>query len=152
MPELAAYATKNKASLQHGRIDYVDWDTITIGTIACQSAGIFRDFAFVDIQLQKVGLPPVTPMNASFGDNALDQLRIPCNRSGEGSMLNVLINSILTTTAFFADTSVQHSIISPFSPPIYSNSAFQILGYALENINRRSSTDLVERILSNPWT
>lgn len=87
VPELAAYVAKNAAILDSGdNVDVIQWDQITVGSLASHLAGIPREFAFgpdVDAQLhQALGLPVVPGVKAAFCGNP-DELQAPCNRSGE---------------------------------------------------------------------
>lgn len=133
VPELASYAANHATALQSNEIDFVDWNSITVGALASHMAGISRDFAFgaaLDAQLVSVGLPPVPSVNSSFCGDAI---QVPCDRA-----------------AFFSNFFVQHPVEPPFSTPIYSNSAFQILAYALTNITSKSFPDLLDSSLLHP--
>ncbi|KAI9847188.1 MAG: hypothetical protein M1837_003051 [Sclerophora amabilis] len=126
VPELADYAAKHAEDLQTNDIDYVDWRSITIGALASQMSGVFRDVApgpAADAKLSHRGLPIVPPVNASYCGDAL---QIPCNRA-----------------AFFSSYFSQQPVTLSHRTPIYSNSGFQILAYALENITSQSFQSLL---------
>lgn len=53
-------------------------------------------------------------------------------------------------TEFFEDFPTQHPVLAPFQTPIYSNAAFQILAYALENITGQSMETLFNLHLVDP--
>lgn len=50
-------------------------------------------------------------------------------------------------TEFFTDFPTQHPIVASYKTPVYSNAAFQILGYALENITGQSMNDIFDEYL-----
>lgn len=54
---------------------------------------------------------------------------------------------MLGTAAFFSDFLFRHPVLPPFESPVYSNAAFQILSYALENITGTSFQSLFQRSL-----
>ena len=85
VPEIAAYAAKNAASLQISDIDVYNWEALTIGALlASQLSGLPRDFSFgpvFEAALQEAGLPQSPPTDISYCGNPL-QAETPCNRSG----------------------------------------------------------------------
>ncbi|KAF5573787.1 beta-lactamase 2 [Fusarium pseudoanthophilum] len=132
VPELADISAElRKRHASH--LNYVKWDVITIGALASHMAGIPRDFpspASVDRQVERLGFPPVRPVNFAYcGKSVL----YPCNR-----------------TAFFDAIRNRHPVEAAFSTPIYSNIGYQIMAYALENITGMSYTDILSRQLILP--
>jgi hypothetical protein len=84
VPEIAAYAANNAASLQISDIDVYDWEALTIGALASQLSGLPRDFSFGPIfeaVFQQAGLPQLSPTDISYCGNPL-QVETTCNRSG----------------------------------------------------------------------
>lgn len=113
--ELAAISQTQKRDL----VNNVNWDSITVGALASQMAGIGRDAAYsaeLAGLLGSLGIPDQGGNSHSTCGN-VQQSMIPCNRS-----------------EFFTDYPTQHPVFASFQTPVYSNAAFQILGYALENI------------------
>lgn len=110
----------------------VDWESITVGALASHLAGIGRDpthAAALSKVFGDLGIPSQTDnSSSSCGDPSL--VTLPCNRS-----------------QFFTDFPTQHPIVASYETPVYSNSAFQILGYALENITGQSMNDLFDQHL-----
>ncbi|KKY35317.1 putative beta-lactamase family protein [Diaporthe ampelina] len=53
-------------------------------------------------------------------------------------------------TKFFADFPTQHPVVASYETPVYSNTAFQILGYALENITGKLMHELFSQHLVAP--
>ena len=89
VPELAEYAAEYRVQADTHSIDYVDWDSITIGALASQLGGIFRDFAFgreTDESIQPLGFPVVAPVKGNFCGGP-DELAIPCDRAGRLRLL-----------------------------------------------------------------
>lgn len=87
VPELASYAASHSAALQSNEIDFVDWNSITVGALASQMAGIPRDFASgaaSDADLASFGLPPVPAVNVSICGEPTE---LPCDRAGMVSLL-----------------------------------------------------------------
>ena len=98
VPELASYATSHAAALKTNEIDFVDWNSITIGALASHMAGISRDFARgaesdADL-LASGGFPPVPAMNVPFCG---DPIKVPCDRAGMVPFLGP------TFTSFFLE-------------------------------------------------
>lgn len=119
VPELleAAQTTNPTAD----SLDNVAWDEITIGELASHMAGIGRDFEGIG----KIGGPffPVdNPL--ALGLPPLNASEIPVCAGGP----------FCTRAQFFEDFPKRHPVYASSTVPIYSNVAFQILAYALENI------------------
>lgn len=118
-------------------LDYVAWDDVTLGDLASQMADIGRDYAGfgqIDGTMGPVadpyafGLPPL---------NASEQP--PCVGGG-----------YCTRAQFFAGFTQRHPVYAPGTAPIYSNAAYQILAYALENITGTDFPTLVQKGLFAP--
>ncbi|KAF5254159.1 hypothetical protein FANTH_1041 [Fusarium anthophilum] len=132
VPELADISAKlrNKSA---SALQYVDWEAITIGTLASHMAGIPRDFpspASADHQLERLGFPPVQPVDFAYCGKSVVY---PCNR-----------------TAFFDAIRTRHPVEAAFSTPIYSNIGYHIMAYALENITGTTYPDILSRQLIFP--
>jgi CubicO group peptidase (beta-lactamase class C family) len=130
VPELAENGAHWETTKE---VDDVDWSSITVGALASQMAGIFRDFApgpTSDAELAKYGLPPVPSINVSYCG---DVVPTPCDRAD-----------------FFTSFLGQRPVVAPFWTPIYSNAAFQILAYALENITGQAFASLLASQILKP--
>ncbi|KAK9771000.1 putative Beta-lactamase/transpeptidase-like protein [Seiridium cardinale] len=125
VPELAAITERNPSS--EDQVDNVSWESITVGALASQMSGIGRDSAYsaeLAGGLESLGLPNQGGnIHSTCGDPARTML--PCNR-----------------TAFFEDFSFQHPVTESWLTPVYSNTNYQILSYALENITRKTMEDI----------
>lgn len=53
-------------------------------------------------------------------------------------------------TEFFSGFLQRHPVFAPSTTPVYSNAAFQILGYALEKITGKSYTDMLHGDIVTP--
>ncbi|EED15033.1 alkaline D-peptidase, putative [Talaromyces stipitatus ATCC 10500] len=121
-----------------GDIDGVDWESITVGQLASHMSGISRDYGLGDLsqQIQNAvayGFPglPTDTIPACYLQNQ-------CNRTGQ-TPKSQHANSRLTCS----------SVVMPGTTPVYSNDAFQILGYVVENITGESFENVLSsRILA----
>lgn len=132
VPELALAAQTLNATLNP--LNYVSWESVTIGDLASQLGGIGRDYAELG-QLTEEGINGVAlglpPLNASEIP--------PCG-----------IDPLCTRAQFFEGFIQRHPVHAPSISPTYSNVAFQILGYALENITGKSFQTSMEESLFTP--
>ncbi|KAJ5674717.1 uncharacterized protein N7477_004651 [Penicillium maclennaniae] len=102
---------RNSTQRQDG-IDFTTWNEVTVGELASHLAGIPRDYGVLDLTEQ-------APLLESLGFPALPHAQIPpCGNSSMG----------YSRPTLFSPTS---------STPIYSNAAFQILGYVVEALTSR---------------
>ena len=127
-------------------LDNVAWDEITIGELASHMADIGRDWEglgtiggilFPVNNPSALGLPP---LNAS--EEAVCTGAPRCTRA-----------------QFFEGFTKRHPVYASSTAPIYSNAAFQILGYALENITGVKLTTSVNnglvallKLTASSWT
>ncbi|KAI1861944.1 uncharacterized protein JN550_010575 [Neoarthrinium moseri] len=133
IPELAALAKERKAS--DNAIDNVAWEDITVGSLASHMAGLSREPAWnggLAATLKAMGLPDQGGNSHSTCGDA-ERAFLPCNR-----------------TAFFQDYAKRHPSTTPFLTPAYSNGAYQIFSYALENITGRALSDDFQTRLVEP--
>lgn len=100
IPELAAYAKQNASALNAGDINLVDWNDVTVGSLASHLAGIARDFApniASEASLVQV-FGSVPDVKGNFCGNPA-QGHLPCNRTGMSIFMLLLdIPSILPLT------------------------------------------------------
>ncbi|CAG8980825.1 hypothetical protein HYALB_00003753 [Hymenoscyphus albidus] len=125
IPELAAASHEYSDSKA---ADAVDWKSITVGNLASHMSGIGRDYTadlLGNTDLTSSGFPP---LNAS--DFKLCALPSDCDRK-----------------KFFENIVKRHPVFPTSTTPIYSNIAFQILGYVLENITGKSFKESLTRSL-----
>ncbi|KFY45814.1 hypothetical protein V494_00747 [Pseudogymnoascus sp. VKM F-4513 (FW-928)] len=139
IPELAKYAALNA---DKDEIDFMDWDSVTIGSLTSQLSGIPNELAGSPDtdERAKAGLPPGVPLPVydpvpvNITDSeCLNPLGVPCDRAG-------LLGSI----------SFQHPTLAPSWGPSYSNTAYILLQYALESMTNSSLSDLLTSKVINP--
>jgi CubicO group peptidase (beta-lactamase class C family) len=135
VPELLEAAKVMNAT--ENSLDHVSWEDVTLGDLASQMADIGRDYAglgeiaglFYPVSHPyALGLPPL---------NASEQ--VIC--AGGGAC---------TRAQFFSGFTKRHPVYAPGTAPVYSNAAYQILAYALENITGTDFPTLVQRELFDP--
>ncbi|EFR04388.1 beta-lactamase [Nannizzia gypsea CBS 118893] len=131
IPELAAFATQHAAD---DDIDFMDWDSVTIGALASQLGGIPRDIAgspesdarAIDDLPDGVPAPIFSPLPENITDAECPNFdAVPCTRAGVLGSINV-----------------QHPAFAPSWGPAYSNVAYTLLQYALEDMSKQSFPDL----------
>ncbi|KAI0475625.1 beta-lactamase/transpeptidase-like protein [Xylariaceae sp. FL0804] len=136
VPELAALAAAQQTTTGAASdVDVVRWSDVTVGALASQMAGVARDSAWSPLLAEMLSSLGVADQGGDKHSTCggAQWADIPCNR-----------------TAFFEDYPTQHPVVSPFLTPVYSNAAYQILSYALENITNTSMPDLFNRALVAP--
>ncbi|KIX08625.1 uncharacterized protein Z518_03281 [Rhinocladiella mackenziei CBS 650.93] len=69
-----------------------------------------------DAQVEALGMPPVPAVNGSHCQGRPDAL-FPCDRE-----------------SFFLNLLARHPVVAPFHTPVYTNLAYQLFAYALENM------------------
>ncbi|OBT65499.1 hypothetical protein VE03_04985 [Pseudogymnoascus sp. 23342-1-I1] len=139
IPELAEYAAQHSDA---DEIDFIDWDSITVGSLTSQLSGIPPQLAGspdTDAVL-KLGFPPGVPVPVyePVPKNITDaecpnSLGVPCDRAGVLGSINF-----------------QHPALAPSWGPSYSNLAFVLLTYALEAITNSSLSDLLTSEVIDP--
>ena len=136
--ELADFASKAPKD----PINFVDWKQVTLGALAGQIAGLPRDtpidgsdMAIVGTDSTSLGLPPLNDTIA-----AID----PCITSANASGIHCSDNTHLQAVYERAP------VYLPWSTPIYSDLAYNILSYAVENITGKSFGDMMEKDIFKP--
>jgi len=126
IPELQAAAEALSAT--EDSLDYVAWEDVTVGDLASQTANIGRDYSgFGELEILGVTFPTdgLPPLNDS--EFAICAGGAGCDRA-----------------QFFAGFTQRHPIYAPGTAATYSNAAFMILAYALENITGIDFPTLVQ--------
>ncbi|KAL5333611.1 beta-lactamase/transpeptidase-like protein [Aspergillus crustosus] len=114
-------------------INIVQWEEVTIGELASHMSGLERSFGLGDIASHPpsqipAALPPLQ-------DSQIPECGfVPtCRRS-----------------QFFTEMIRRHPIFPTSSGPAYSNDAFQLLGYVIENITAQPVEQLLDERLIRP--
>lgn len=119
-------------------IDYVAWEDVTIGELASQMSGIARDysgFGELDSPVSGQGVDPST-----YGLPPLNASAVPLCAGG----------AFCNRQQFFAGFTKRHPVYAPSTGAIYSNAAYMILSYALENITGIDFPTTVQNSLFTP--
>ena len=143
LPDLAAFAEKTPLDPLH----VVDWNGVTLGTLAGQMSGIPRDTALFanDLSIQ----PPASilsqlasalpPLDLSNPD-ALDPCISYSNSNGTFCPNDIHIQSYTQRDPVFA----------PWISPMYTNGGFAMLALAVENITGKAFGTLFEDDMFKP--
>ncbi|ORX95317.1 beta-lactamase/transpeptidase-like protein [Clohesyomyces aquaticus] len=130
IPEL-----RNRDRSQENPVEYVNWDGITLGALAGHVAGLPRDlidllglYANTD---ETFGLPPLSP--ADYPSCVLTATNYTCDRN-----------------KFFESINERQPTFLPNTKPAYSNTAFMLLGYALETITGQPYKEILKDSLIDP--
>lgn len=130
LPELKAQSSEG----QGDSVDYVIWDDVSLGALASQMSGIMRDLDYVG------GLTSVPDITA-IGFPPLFVSDLPPCLANSTAMCN--------KTQLLAAASTRRPVFAPWSTPIYSNTNFQILAFALEAIAGTDFPTMMQRSLIN---
>lgn len=140
IPELAAYAAQHAPS--DDAIDFMDWDSITIGALASHLGGIpsaaagsaSTDTLFEGAIPPGVPIPDFSPVPANISDaDCPNFYGIPCTRAAEIESINF-----------------GHPTVAPFHGPVYSNVGYVLLQLALEKMTNASLPSLFTDKVTTP--
>ncbi|KAI0532079.1 beta-lactamase/transpeptidase-like protein [Xylaria digitata] len=133
LPELLQL--KSEAVPVANDITAVDWDQVTVGSLAAHMSGIGADLAYdlasFPADFTQVGLPKLT--NSSKTGCAGVFGLPPCTRA-----------------EFFRDFGKRHPVYAPWTNPVYSNAASSILGFAIESATNMSYDAYVQQAILGP--
>ncbi|KAF5858114.1 hypothetical protein ETB97_004880 [Aspergillus alliaceus] len=125
-------------SLAHKRSSRIQWREITVGDLAAQLGGMPHDYGFEDLageysnaEMMAMGLPsvPSEDVPSCSQGESLNQAN-PCDRE-----------------AFIFGLVKEHLTFPPGMAPAYSNAAYQLLRYVMENI---TGLDFPSMFQNNP--
>jgi len=135
IPELKAAAEALNATTNP--VDHASWDDITLYELASHLSGVGRDYSsFGELD----GPLNPAPNPAALGLPPLDKSEvIACPGA-----------SMCTRAEFFAGFTARHPVFAPSNSPVYSNVAYQLLSYALENITGIDMPTMVSDSLFKP--
>ncbi|KAH8803666.1 alkaline D-peptidase [Xylogone sp. PMI_703] len=131
VPELAKAAKEQAA--KNDPLKWVDWDDITVGDLAGHMAGIGREYSLEDL---------------AFQNRAVSSLRLP--NFNQSNLPPCGPKRACSREEFFAGFTHRNPVYLPSSTPIFSNSAFRILGYVIENITGDSFESVLTRNIFLP--
>ncbi|KAE8313488.1 beta-lactamase/transpeptidase-like protein [Aspergillus transmontanensis] len=133
IPELEIMARNQSSRVQ--------WREVTIGDLAAQLSGVPHDYAFEDLaggysneQMMAMGLPavPTKDIPTCSQGEAVNEGN-PCDREA-------FLRGIVSEDPTFA----------PGTTPAYSNAAYQLLRYAMENISGTDFPSMFENSIVKP--
>ena len=67
-----------------------------------------------------------------------------------GRVLDLIHLNLILEADFFNGFTKRHPVYAPFTTPVYSNTAFQILGYVIENVTGQAYEEAVETDIFKP--
>ncbi|KAK2784471.1 hypothetical protein FQN53_008460 [Emmonsiellopsis sp. PD_33] len=144
VPELKQAA--ENSTQEEDAVDFVRWADVTVGELMSHAAGLVRDYGFNDItifsdvDLTEVGFPELSKEEA-----------VPCGATEACTRdLYEVIADLFALKEFFSGLLKAHPTAATSTTPIYSNAAFQILGYVVEKISGKSYESVLSEDLIKP--
>ncbi|KAI6366485.1 hypothetical protein MCOR25_005132 [Pyricularia grisea] len=130
VPELAKIAKETADEVKRDPIRKTNWDEITVGALASQLAGIIRDYA----QVGEMATTMDASTRAAFGLPPLPPADIPpCGPT-----------RVCDRTQFFDGMNKVPPQYGANKATVYSDTAFQILAYALEQITGKKYANMLQ--------
>ncbi|KAI0185599.1 beta-lactamase/transpeptidase-like protein [Xylaria flabelliformis] len=116
-------------------ITAVNWDQVTVGSLASHISGIgadlVNDLGTFPADFTQLGLPKLT-------------------NSSKTGCAGVFGLPACTRSEFFRDFGKRHPVYAPFTNPVYSNVASAILAYAVESATNTSYNAYVQKTIFGP--
>ncbi|KAF2963609.1 hypothetical protein GQX73_g9976 [Xylaria multiplex] len=116
-------------------ITAVNWDQVTIDSLATHMSGIgadlINDLSSFPADFTQVGLPQLT-------------------NSSKTGCAGVFGLPVCARAEFFRDFGKRHPVYAPWTNPVYSNVASSILGFAVESATNMSYDAYVQRAIFGP--
>ncbi|KAI0465882.1 beta-lactamase/transpeptidase-like protein [Xylaria cf. heliscus] len=133
VPELLQL--KSEAVPVANNITAVNWDQVTISSLASHMSGIgadlVNDLGSFPADFTQLGLPTLT-------------------NSSKTGCAGVFGLPACTRTEFFRDFGKRHPVYAPWTNPVYSNAASAILAFAVESATNMSYDAYVEKVILGP--
>ncbi|KAH8892622.1 beta-lactamase/transpeptidase-like protein [Thozetella sp. PMI_491] len=126
----------NSQASPQNAIMTVDWDDITLGSLANHISGIGSDYPiditnFQGTSFEDVGLPP------------MDQQPIP-------GCFGLLDTPSCTAEDFYSTYGLHPPVFAPFTTPSYSNTGFAILGLVVEAVTNTPFEQFIKTEILEP--
>ncbi|GFF55231.1 hypothetical protein IFM46972_10215 [Aspergillus udagawae] len=136
-------------------VAHIDWSKITIGDLASQLSGIGRDYSYgdlanIDVSWSEAGLPSLSPEDVpQCGGNASMS---PCDRNGIVLVIHIsqYSYSSFLFLEYFRGLLRRAPVFAPQTTPVYSNTAYRMLGYILEAICGTQFNELLQSSVLRP--
>ncbi|MDI1484867.1 MAG: hypothetical protein OHK93_000001, partial [Ramalina farinacea] len=140
IPYLADFAKKTTPD----PLNVVDWTDVTLGALAGHLAGVPRDISIASddvllsqgLDVSAEGLPPLNVSDPSSID--------PCFRYDNAT------NTSCMGTPYLEAVTKRPPIFLPWSTPIYSNLAYNLLSLALTNITNQTFAAALQKDMLDP--
>ncbi|KAK5675107.1 hypothetical protein LTS10_012181 [Elasticomyces elasticus] len=114
-------------------VDCIDWEHVTLGSLASHVSGIPRDYAALFDLLTRL---PAGTSPTAFGFPQLPASDYPtCGYN---------FTNFCGEDAYLRGYASEAPLFAPYTTPVYSNGAFALLGLALENITGRPFEDMLQ--------
>ncbi|KAL8294707.1 hypothetical protein RB600_000583 [Gaeumannomyces tritici] len=161
IPELAALVA-GRGGVQRESTWSVDWDDITIGSLAGQTSGLIRDYSLLSELTWQNAIRP--ELLVYFGFPPLNRSEIPpCGSLPTCSRERMLRRTIcapdgimrtdhtpVRTPELFAGFARQPPSFPPSATPAYSDVGYVLLAWALENITGKKYGDIIRQYIIEP--
>ncbi|KAH7413897.1 beta-lactamase/transpeptidase-like protein [Phaeosphaeria sp. MPI-PUGE-AT-0046c] len=135
VPELAKHSGRG-SSADFDRVRETDWDEITIGALAAQVSGLGRDYGVLGEVTQTEDIP-------SHWQSALPTL-------DNSTKPTCGAWPLCTREEFFKGLDIMYPSYAPYQTATYSNVAYQLLAYALENMTGKKFVDILNDRVIKP--
>ncbi|KAI1324752.1 beta-lactamase/transpeptidase-like protein [Xylariaceae sp. FL0255] len=116
-------------------ITTVNWDQVTVGSLASHIGGIgsdlVNDLASFPYPFTEFGLPTIS-------------------NSSKTACAGILGLPSCTRAEFFRDFGKRHPVYAPYTNPVYSNIGSVLLGFVVEAASESSYSDYVQKAILNP--
>ncbi|KAK3328786.1 beta-lactamase/transpeptidase-like protein [Apodospora peruviana] len=119
-------------------ISDVDWEQVTVGSLASQMGGIVRDYGLMGEVTQQIN------MSTAVG------LGFPPLNGSDSTLPKCGVWPLCDRTEFFNGLLQVAPSYAPHTTPAYTNTGFQILAYALESIKGKSFKSMMEESVLRP--
>ncbi|EXJ82747.1 hypothetical protein A1O3_06562 [Capronia epimyces CBS 606.96] len=116
----------------------VNWSEVTVGALASHLAGISRDYNLGD--LADLSLPQ---SQTGFPNLSRSDLPICINTNAGDS-------STCDRSEFLAGLKKRNAVFETFQTPAYSNNAFRILGYVVEQVTQMKYATALQKVVLDP--
>ncbi|PVI03755.1 beta-lactamase/transpeptidase-like protein [Periconia macrospinosa] len=128
IPEL-----RENAKWKENKVDFVDWESVTLGTLAGHTSGVVKNLIYL------VGGNPFLD-----GTLDIDDFGLPDLGAKDLPRCTIGLEFSCDRAEFFAALDTRQPIFAANTQPIYANTPYVILGYALESITGKSLSEILQ--------
>ncbi|CAI6332151.1 unnamed protein product [Periconia digitata] len=127
LPEL-----RGNAKWKDNQVDFVNWESVTLGTLADHTSGIAKDVINI------VGTNPLDDTSVA------DKLGLPPLATHDAPFCSIFLEYNCTRAEFFEALDARQPVTASSTTPLYSNTPFVVLGYALESITGKPLSEILQ--------